>query len=296
MEGAHVYNPTQDGWPAGVPGTVGSNSFLMVVPIKPQNTPAECATNVQGQPGTANQVIAWLTAASPSGPWNYGGIIMCGSAKEYTDQGTVIPVTTSFRTNGFAPMLFVYHDGAPSSVPGHHRALHGECLFYGNGRFATAHRMGGSQFTDSGAESECLLGFPGDWSIALRSTTTGKFLSQNKNNVLTANRYGVGPLETLNFYSPDVGGPISATAGAFGAISFGSGTWGPAAGLATVNNTTSPITSVSGGGTTTGFNFVFNHAVLTMTSVRTGKGVRALTDGTLRADASTPEQFTIYHQ
>ena len=300
MEGPHVYNVGLGGWPSGVPGTVpGSGNYLMVVPIKPASTPSECATSVQGQPGQPNELIAWLTAPDPTGPWTYGGILMCGSQKEYTDQGTIIPVTTSLRTNGFSPLLFIYHDGAPTSVPGHHRALHAECLFYGNGKLANSVRTnsGNGDLISSGASRDCLLGFVNQWTFGLQSSA-GKFLSQNGNAVLTANRSDIGPWERFGFNNGPGGSPISAVIGSNGAVTFNRATWGTNAnpGLATANNTTSAITSTSGTNNTSLFNVTFNGAVLTMTSVQTGKGVRTVSDGTLRADATIPEQFTIYHQ
>ena len=146
MEGPHIYNTTLGGpgspgaaagnWPAGTPGP-----YLMVVPIKPTSTPPECATSVQGQPGTANELIAYSTAGSPLGDlhadgtyhWTYGGILMCGSQKEFTDQGSIIPVTTSARTGGHTPLIFVYHDGPGANSTGHHRTIHAECLLWDAG-------------------------------------------------------------------------------------------------------------------------------------------------------------------
>jgi hypothetical protein len=223
MEGPHIYNTTLGGaagnWPAGTPGP-----YLMTVPIKPGATPPECALVPQGQPNTPNELIAYFTAGSPLGDlsaadgqyhWNYGGILMCGSANEFTDQGSIVPVTTSARTGGHTPLIFVYHDGpGPSSTTGHHRTIHAECLLYDaadlhggtNGTFtspgniAGSIRTAGTQFTDSGAEANCLTSFDST-SVALR--TPGGILSSDNapamfmsgNGALFANRFGVGPWE-----------------------------------------------------------------------------------------------------
>ena len=225
MEGPHIYNTSLGGpgspnaaagnWPPGMPAT-----YLMVVPVKPTSTPPECATSVQGQPGTANELIAYMTASSPLGDlhadgtyhWTYGGILMCGSQKEYTDQGSIIPVSTSTRTGGHTPLIFVYHDGPGANSTGHHRTIHAECLLYDAfddsgtpgtggpmGNIAPSIRTSGTQFTDSGAEANCLTSFDST-SVALRSPaifmTNGKpAMFASGNGALTANRYGVGPWE-----------------------------------------------------------------------------------------------------
>jgi hypothetical protein len=215
MEGPHIYNTGLGGpgspqaaagdWPAGTPG-----QYLMVVPIKPTATPPECATNLQGQPGTPNELIAYATADSPLGNlnadgtyhWTYGGILMCGSQKEFTDQGSIIPVTTSTRTGGHTPLIFVYHDGSGANSTGHHRTIHAECLLYDafDVNIAPSIRTAGTQFTNSGAEANCLTSFDST-SVALRSPAIIGFnpdkpaMFMSGNGALYANRFGVGPWE-----------------------------------------------------------------------------------------------------
>jgi hypothetical protein len=190
----------------------------MVVPIKPTATPPECAANAQAQPGMKNELIAYATADSPLGTlnsadgtyhWLYGGILMCGSSIEFTDQGSIIPVTTSNRTGGHTPLIFVYHDGPGANSTGHHRTIHAECLLWdandthGGGSFdgniATSIRTGGTQFTDSGAEANCLTSFDST-SVALRtyeidSNPVKPAMFASGNGALVANRFGVGPWE-----------------------------------------------------------------------------------------------------
>lgn len=226
MEGPHIYNTTLGGaagdWPAGSPGP-----YLMVVPIKPSQTPSECALVPQGQPNTPNELIAYFTADTPLGDlssadgqyhWNYGGILMCGSANEFTDQGSIIPVTTSTRIGSHTPLIFVYHDGPgsnnSSTSTGHHRTIHAECLMYDvadyhggtNGTFtspgnlAATIRTAGTQFTDSGAEANCLTSFDST-SVALASplitsvTPNKPEMFMSGNGALFANRFDVGPWE-----------------------------------------------------------------------------------------------------
>src|SRR5579872_2550330 len=108
---------------------------------------------------------------------------MCGSANEWTDQGSIMPVTTT-RTGGHTALIFVYHDGPGRDSAGNHRTLHAECLMYDaadthgagsgpglNGNIAPSIRTAGTQFTDSGAEANCLTSFDST-SVALRSPAT----------------------------------------------------------------------------------------------------------------------------
>jgi hypothetical protein len=213
MEGPHIYNTTLGGaagnWPAGVPGP-----YLMVVPIKPNQTPPECALNVQGQPNTANELVAYFTATSPLGNlnsdgtrhWNYGGVLMCGSgSSEFTDQGSIMPITS----HGHTALILVYHDGPGQDSTGHHRTLHAECLLWDaadthgggsgpgfNGNIAQSIRTAGTQFTDSGAESNCLTSFDST-SVAFRSpaTSTNPPMFMSGNGAVTADRFDVGPWE-----------------------------------------------------------------------------------------------------
>jgi len=214
MEGPHIYNTTLGGaagnWPAGVPGP-----FLMAVPIKPNAIPPECATN--GQPNSANELVAYFTANSPLGNlnadgtyhWTYGGVLMCGSGStEFTDQGSIMPVTSG-ATGGHTPLILVYHDGPGADSTGHHRTLHAECLLWDpadthgggsgpgfNGNIAQSIRTGGTQFTDGGAEANCLTSFDST-SVALRSpaTATHPPMFMSGNGPVTADRYGAGPWE-----------------------------------------------------------------------------------------------------
>src|SRR5262249_54856904 len=111
------------------------------------------------------------------------------------------------------PLIFVYHDGSGANSTGHHRTIHAECLLWsafdthGNGggpafdgAIAPSIRTAGTQFTDSGAEANCLTSFDST-SVALRSPAINS-VNPNKpamfasgNGALFANRFGVGPWE-----------------------------------------------------------------------------------------------------
>ena len=236
MEGPHIYNTTLGGaagnWPAGVPGP-----FLMAVPIKPTQTPPECAADVNFQPGTANELVAYFTATSPLGNlnadgtyhWTYGGVLMCGSgSSEFTDQGSIMPVTSN-STGGHTALILVYHDGPGGDSAGHHRTLHAECLLWDaadthgggsgpgfTGNIAQSIRTGGTQFTDGGAEANCLTSFDST-SVALRSpaTATEPAMFASGNGVLTANRFGAGPWEKYRM-KLDGGTTLPATFADFG--------------------------------------------------------------------------------
>jgi hypothetical protein len=214
MEGPHIYNTTLGGaagsWPAGVPGP-----YLMVVPIKPNAVPPECAADQNFQPGTANELLAYFTANNALGTfnladnqhhWTYGGILMCGSfSNEFTDQGSIMPITS----HGHTALILVYHDGPGADSTGHNRTLHAECLLWDasdthgggsgpgfNGNIAQSIRTAGTQYADSGAEANCLTSFDST-SVALRSpgasTQPAMFISGN--GLLTADRYDAGPWE-----------------------------------------------------------------------------------------------------
>lgn len=289
MEGPHVYDTSLAGWPAGTPGP-----FLMVVPIKPVNTPPQCASSVQGQPGTSNQLVAWLTSDSPTGPFAYGGVIMCGSLKEWTQQGGIFPMKTSGNTQGRTPLIYIYHDANPTAN-GHNRTLHAECLFFGNGRLAESIRTAGTQPSQSGAEADCLNGMADKNTVGIQSASNGMFVSQNGNNTLTVNRYGVGPWEHFTFFAGHGTQPLDPTS-SMTSGSILNGSWGSdVAGLATATSSGSNITTTSGSGNTSVFNFMFSNQNVQMSSVQTGQWVQTV-GSNLRAGSSSAPSFVLYHQ
>ncbi len=290
MEGPHVYDTSLAGWPDGTPGP-----FLMVVPIKPVNVPPACANSVQGQPGTSNQLVAWLTSGSPTGPFAYGGIIMCGSLKEWTQQGGIFPMKTSGNTQGRTPLIYVYHDANPGSS-GHNRTLHAECLFFGNGRLAQSIRTAGTQASQSGAEADCLNGMADKNTVAIQSPSSGMFVSQNGNNTLTPNRTGVGPWERFTLYAGHGTQPLDPTSSMTSGSIF-NGSWGSnVSGLATATSSGANITTTSGTGNSSVFNFMFSNQNVQISSVQTGQWVRTNGTSSLRADSSLAPSYVLYHQ
>jgi hypothetical protein len=117
--------------PVGLPGR-----YTLVFSAKPESVPADCAVMHLGQPGTDYEVIAYATADAVAGPYTYRGIVMCGSATEWTNRATI----AEFKTPGGLPRLvMIYHDGAVTDRV-HNRKLHAECLMVRDGRILTAHR------------------------------------------------------------------------------------------------------------------------------------------------------------
>jgi hypothetical protein len=283
MEGPHVYDTS--GWPTGAPGP-----YLLVVPTKPSVMPPECVLNVQGQPGTQNEVIAYATASSVAGPYTYQGILMCGSAQEYTDQASIVPIPKG----GQRPLIMIYHDG-PGANNGHHRTLHGECLPYGSGIFPGSIRTGGTTTADSGAIHDCLSTFDPNM-IALKSGVTNRVLSGN--GTLVANRFAVGPWEHFHLFDSS-NRPIPAVPGF---TSFPGASWKADANgrFVTTSNQTTPLAANS---TTVGAAQQYNPNFSSFGSVffyaPTGRGVRTVpSDGTLRGDVDPfggQEGFTVLH-
>ena len=108
--------------------------FLLVFAAKPTSTPSGCAANL-GQPNSANEVIAYATATSVTGPYTYKGILMCGSSTEWTNQATLMPLRTLFGNDTAIAMY--YHDGPAGN---HNRKVHAQCLPFGGGNFVATMR------------------------------------------------------------------------------------------------------------------------------------------------------------
>jgi hypothetical protein len=186
MEGPSVFK-TSDLAPdlTGLPGP-----YLMIIPMKPANTPPECAGF--GQPNTSLSVLAYATANSLRGPYTYQRILMCGSSTEWTNQAYLAEVTT---TTGKKRIALYYHDGTPTNG-NPQRKIHAECLWYGGGTFAMATRTTtGFQDCMNGADSVT-------WAFRKQQVnTTVVSADQNNNKVLTATRAAVGPWEKFNVFT-----------------------------------------------------------------------------------------------
>jgi hypothetical protein len=131
--------------------------YLMVFAAKPSDSaavPSECAAS--GQPDTTNEVIAYATSRSPTGSYTYGGILMCGSAQEWTNQASILPVRAA---HGDRALALVYHDASAPGGPPQGRTLHAECLSWAGGAsgttFAVTTRTTGTDAAQSGV-STCL--------------------------------------------------------------------------------------------------------------------------------------------
>jgi hypothetical protein len=201
MEGPSMF------WTPGIAGDL-PGPYMLVFAAQPSTAPAECRNF--GQPNTANEVIAYATADSPTGTFTYKGILMCGSSSEYTNQAYIWPMTT---TTGQRRMVMIYHDGAGTN---HNRKVHAECLWYGAGTIAMATRSatdfpGCMHGVDSNAWALRSRGWPGQgvWS-AQPTDATG-------NGRLYSNRAAVGPWERFDVRMPN-GSLISPTGNSSSAI------------------------------------------------------------------------------
>jgi hypothetical protein len=166
---------------SGLPGP-----YTLVFSAKPENTPGWCSTSV-GQPGTNNEVIAYATSASPTGPYEYQGILMCGSSSELTNQASLVKLTTAA---GRSHIGLFYQDGPSGSI--HQRKVHAECLFFGGGTFATATRS-----TDGFID--CMIGLDNnDWALRARQFNGQIVSAQQSNGFMSASRLGVGDWEKFD--------------------------------------------------------------------------------------------------
>jgi hypothetical protein len=119
--------------------------FTLLFPAKPDDLtpndteygddiPRECLTS-NGGPGNTNSVIAYATSSNIQGPYNYKGIVMCGSTTEWTNQATITQVDAA---GSHAPYVIAYHD-SPQTIK--ERKIHAECLFAGGGMIAGVRRQ-----------------------------------------------------------------------------------------------------------------------------------------------------------
>ncbi len=230
MDGPALY--WSAGWGlTGVPGP-----WLLVFAVKPANTPTQCQTGF-GEPGTNLETLAYAYANSLSPDssgqvdFTYGGMLMCGSAKQYTNQASIVPMHTA---DGGTALIMVYHDSANGSVP-MNRTLHAECLMYGAGKIGAAMRTTASiyaapqQYLNSGAYLNCLSTLD-QLDFALVSPVNGKIVSAQYGKPgtsmgqLVASRGAVGPDEKFNVTIP-VNGTMPAPWLQFASGSFANATF-----------------------------------------------------------------------
>lgn len=186
LEGASLFHSGR--WSAsrtseGLPGP-----YVLVFAAKPQKTPAACSTSY-GEPGTANEVIAYATSNSVTGPYAYQGIIMCGSSTEWTNQATIEEVKA---TDGTSRLVLIYHDGPRDG--NRNRQLHAECLYASNGKFLKTMRSSDGVSTLNGVRNWC-LNKPDVF--ALNSKLNGKVVSATSNGLAATATY-IGTYEQFS--------------------------------------------------------------------------------------------------
>lgn len=117
MEGPGLYSWLEVGASSSVPW-----NYFLEFAVKP---------NAGVAPGcdSDNEVIAYATSVDVLGPYTYGGILMCGSSTEWTNQASIVHHASNNKT------LFAYHDGPQASPKGpgdngvpHMRKTHLMCL------------------------------------------------------------------------------------------------------------------------------------------------------------------------
>jgi hypothetical protein len=151
IEGGSLFR--SDHWTFTAAGNQRPGPYVLMFAAKPSETPGVCKAG--GQPNTANEVIAYATASTVTGPYTYKGIIMCGSSTEWTNQATLLEVKNAAGKNR---LVLVYHD-APNvaASQGQQRKMHSECLFTYKGQFILTQRSAEGAMDQWGASKWCLV-------------------------------------------------------------------------------------------------------------------------------------------
>jgi len=192
IEGAELFHTGQLGL-ATTPNEGMPGPYLLVFAAKPELVPSRCATS-NGEPGTSNEVIAYATSSSVTGPYQYRGIIMCGSATEWTNQATIEQVKAPDNTYR---LVLVYHDGPDASTQGdkRNRALHAECLYSVDSAFVKTMRSSDGVASVSGSPNWCISNSK---ITALTSVSNGLYVNVNGSGNLQAAGQDVGVWEQLS--------------------------------------------------------------------------------------------------
>ncbi|MGC4176109.1 hypothetical protein [Demequina sp.] len=171
----------------GMPGP-----YLLVFAAKPSIVPSRC-TSANGEPNTSNEVIAYATASTVTGPYQYRGIIMCGSSTEWTNQATIEQVKAP---DGTYRLVLVYHDGpAANENQPRNRVLHSECLYAVDNGFVKTQRSADGAASVSGAPAWCISNSK---ITALTSVSNGKYVNVNNSGNLQAAGQDVGVWEQMS--------------------------------------------------------------------------------------------------
>jgi hypothetical protein len=113
LEGPSMYLSTAIGLPSSSP------KYTLIFAAKPKDrtVPAPCAATGST---SDKEVIAYAQSLYPTGPWQYKGIMMCGSDSEWTNQASIVqhPTVT-------VKYLFAWHDGGDTA---HNRRTHLMCV------------------------------------------------------------------------------------------------------------------------------------------------------------------------
>jgi hypothetical protein len=192
VEGASLF---RSDWWKGVPnGSTLPGKYVLVASVKPSVVPFQCS--VPGQTNNTNQVIAYATSNTVTGPYTYRGVLSCGSTTEWTNQGTIQEVKTE---KGEWRLMLIHHDGkAASGQTPRNRQMHSECLNTLSNQFLTSPKSPEGAVNVSGTRQWCLTGKAGTI-FALRSQQTGKWVVSQSNTQLAATSNQIGLWEQLGW-------------------------------------------------------------------------------------------------
>jgi hypothetical protein len=127
MEGPELYDLTQVNVPLPTnPSTGQSQPYVLFFAAKPPDDP-----KLQGTHGGGNQVLAWASASTVTGPYTYRGIIMDSSDSSWTNHGSITASTIANPTTGQSEPRFLlwFHDSDNDNRP-HKRQARVACLQY----------------------------------------------------------------------------------------------------------------------------------------------------------------------
>lgn len=170
IEGGELYH---SGWWSAAKTSEGlPGPYVLVFAAKPDHVPTRCATSY-GEPNTSFEVIGYATANSVTGPYTYQGIIMCGSASEWTNQATIEQVKAP---DGTQRLVLIYHDGpkAEDHNDTRNRGLHAECLYAVDGKFVKTMRSTDGAASVTGSPAWCISNSD---IVALTSKSKSKYVT-----------------------------------------------------------------------------------------------------------------------
>jgi hypothetical protein len=141
------------------------------------------------------------------GPYNYQGIIMCGSTSEWTNQATITKIN---GPGAHDPWVIAYHDDTTAAAKV--RYIHAECLFVGDKKIAGVFRQrqdAPNGFNDCTSSNSVAWEYSGI-TVADANVTPGDaagprllHAANSGNDPVKVARYAVGTWERFNLIRVD---------------------------------------------------------------------------------------------